>query len=387
MNHRNGEVNEHGDMSMELDDLELGNMSQEDKIKAIAGDVGVESTGKGKLEKSATPESDQPDIEDPREEEDNGSTAESGKDVNEQYEYFCPAHQQFVKGNVCPGNGQPHQIDDRYMIQREKDGDKKAAKDMDVEASISRMRGNSTAIRDLEKGLEDKSNMKSRMDMIKGELGINRPPVSMSKSLDKASDKGKVNEEIISKIENLCKSIQGQVANVKEQIGEEQATRMSNSIESLHKSMISAANKGAYKLVMSGIGIARELADSLPLPKQGKTTEKGIINNYGINEVKEKESSKESKMTGKFKGHIKDLNKLVMDLKGDIRTTDYGRLLGKWSEFVECLDSAVSSIKWFDKKTDELSKAIPQEKLIKKATKKKEELSHKTKKETEDLVI
>jgi len=268
-----GDVNEHGDMSMELDDLEIGTMSQADKIKAIAGDLGVEASGKGKLEKSATPESDQPDIEDPREEEDDGSTAQSGKDINKQYDYFCPTHQQFVKGNICPGNGEEHQIDDRFMVQREKDGDKKAAKQMDVEASIIRMH-NHPAVRDLEKGLGDPSNMRGRMDIIKGEVGFGK--ATMQKSLDRGTGKADLSKEIAVKIDNLCKSVKEHVNSVKEQIGETQADRIMANIETLQKSMTAAINKGAFKLAMSGIGIVRELENSLPAPTKGDELNKAL---------------------------------------------------------------------------------------------------------------
>jgi len=357
-----GDVNEHGDMSMELDDLEIGTMSQADKIKAIAGDLGVEASGKGKLEKSATPESDQPDIEDPREEEDDGSTAQSGKDINKQYDYFCPTHQQFVKGNICPGNGEEHQIDDRFMVQREKDGDKKAAKQMDVEASIIRMH-NHPAVRDLEKGLGDPSNMRGRMDIIKGEVGFGK--ATMQKSLDRGTGKADLSKEIAVKIDNLCKSVKEHVNSVKEQIGETQADRIMANIETLQKSMTAAINKGAFKLAMSGIGIVRELENSLPAPTKGKETEKGLINNYGPTDIQSSDSKKidpkakkELEYIKKFRDHIKDINKLVMELKGSIRTTEYARMLGKWGEFIECLDSTINSIKYFDPKSDELNKAL-----------------------------
>ncbi len=34
----------------------------------------------------------------------------------EDYDYFCPIHNLFVKGNICPGNGKPHKLDERFMI-------------------------------------------------------------------------------------------------------------------------------------------------------------------------------------------------------------------------------------------------------------------------------
>jgi hypothetical protein len=74
------------------------------------------------------------DIHDDRETDDDGATATKDKDINTQYDYFCPKHQLLVTGNICPGDkvSGKHQIDDRYNVWKYgKNSTERTAKSLD----------------------------------------------------------------------------------------------------------------------------------------------------------------------------------------------------------------------------------------------------------------
>ena len=335
-----------------------------DQVSKGIGKPGQERQTLTNKETGTTADDDRAEAE--QENEDGGQTGhhDAGED---DYDYFCPIHNQFVKGDICPGP-KPHKLDERYAIHRDKKGKGEEIPAEETERSVAGgIRGEKG---DLEKSEGDQSeadggsNKQYDVDHRVVELKNQRhTPVKNISESDLVSKNMKARMDAIKaelRAPNYVQSQNPGKISANSNVQKAHTTAGEKAVIPADKSKTTQKGGNASLSANQGEGIGKKGQHDL---SKGMSTDEAVqVLDYNSKKRKEAEKvlrEKAEAVRKQFAGVFKELYTKVDELKKEIDLEHLSYIYKNLGELKSSINSIVDRMRWGNLKSGEmLEKAV-----------------------------